>query len=186
MIGMSPVAIAALMGLLGSGAAAAFITEWLKQRDNRASAASDLDIWTKLPEGEAKSRLLTSIERRVWLLIEPPKPSLSSFAFLVGVLWVIVKEVISNIGGDAKWEHHPDGMLWRRTYFGPTARYETFIDWLAIAFLEAALFYGLALAALWAARHFGRFGDFFAYYKATKGQAAEEETPAADTHSEVD
>jgi hypothetical protein len=46
---------------------------------------------------------------------------------------------------------------------------------LAIAFLEAALFCGLALAALWAARHFGWFGDFFAYYKVTKEQAAEEE-----------
>lgn len=174
MIRMLQVVIA-LIGLAGSGAAGVLITDWLKRRDNRASAASDLDIWTKLPEGEAKSRLLTSIERRVWLVIEPPKPSLSSFAFLGGVFVVTVMEVMSNIGGIAKWEHHPDGTLWRRTYFGPTVRYYAFIDWLAIAFLEAALFGGLVMAALSVARHFGWLGE----------QAAEEEThaEAGDTPS---
>ncbi|MDH6245484.1 hypothetical protein [Mycobacterium sp. OTB74] len=170
MIGMSQAVFVALIGLLGSSVASVMIAEWLKRRDNRASAASDLDIWAKLPEGEAKSRLLTSVERRVSLMIEPPKPSVSSFALVGGVLYVVVLEVISAISGDARWERHSDGMLWRRTSFDSTVRYEAFDSWLAFNVVQTIFFGCFWVLCLWVVRRFGLFGN----NKAAKEQTAEE------------
>lgn len=68
--------VIALIGLVGSAAVGNALSEWFRRRNLHESIKADLSVWTQLPDGDAKSRLLARIEQRVDGLAVEPKPSL--------------------------------------------------------------------------------------------------------------
>ncbi|VEG15842.1 Uncharacterised protein [Mycolicibacterium phlei] len=68
--------VIALIGLVGSAAVGNALSEWFRRRNLHESIKADLSVWTQLPDGDAKSRLLARIEQRVDGLAVEPTPSL--------------------------------------------------------------------------------------------------------------
>lgn len=132
---MTPV-IVALLTLLGSAGA----VEWFRRRDQRESIKSDLEVWEKLPPGQAKDRLIARIEQRVADVGYPPRLSFilrSAWGIpaLYAIVGIAVADLLHFLGGSYVLRRHStDGLLWVDT---PHGSHNT---------LEGTIFYDLLMA----------------------------------------
>lgn len=91
------------VGVLASGA----LTEIVKRHNRRSSILTDLEIYEKLPDGAAKTKLIDDVTTRVWQTTSTPKwPS-----FVLGlVFWAgSVALVVSTYG--VRLERDGEGVL---------------------------------------------------------------------------
>lgn len=122
------VLIVAVIGLVGTLAASGAVSEWLRRRDLREAIKIDLEIWEKLPDGEAKSRLMARVERQLDGL-QPDvrrkvRRTMIANGFAAAIMLIAV-HIVQWINGGFEWIRGADGILRMHT---PDGTWTTFLS----------------------------------------------------------
>lgn len=106
--------VVAVIGLIGTVAAGNAVGEWLKQRSLPEKIKGELAVWSALPDGEPKARLLARIEQRVDSLgVESPRRwrAMLLVFFPASGISFIVYFTITVINGGYSFRRGSDGIL---------------------------------------------------------------------------